>query len=66
MTVPVYDASDVRHVTRYQKISNVKCAQISYEQIHKNTGFSSKALKQHRAENDIKYSLLLAENANRH
>jgi len=39
-------------VTRYQKISNVKCAQISYEQIHKNTGFSCKALKQHRAEND--------------
>jgi len=52
MTVPVYDASDVRHVTRHQKISNVKCAQISYEQIHKNTGFSCKALKQHKAEND--------------
>jgi len=50
--IPVYDASDVRHVTRYQKISNVKCAQISYEQIHKNTSFSYKALKQHRAEND--------------
>jgi len=37
--IPVYNASDVRHVTRYQKISNVKCAQISYEQIQKKNRF---------------------------